>query len=314
MTISIRNIKIMALGALLLGAGLTAAAQESNDSIDMIDQGVMYVEPLFEYPVAPEELTDFRAKCDWLVENFWSKFDVKAKEAVDQGKLNHAFKVYATTCQFAAKDKVTAAVDKLMKSLQKNPMLLYQMTKAAEENIYGPRAEVWIDELYAKILTSALSNKKFPKTKRPRYELQLKQLEGSTIGYAPASFDFVRANGDAAKYFPMSTPTIIIFGDPDCDDCRMGKLRMQANVAFSKAVADGKINVLFIIPDAEQGWESRVTDFPKNWTVGASDSVSELYDMREIPEIYLVGSDGKIVEKHIGVMKAMESAMSLLDK
>ncbi|MDE6023581.1 MAG: hypothetical protein K2G13_08790, partial [Muribaculaceae bacterium] len=100
--------------------------------------------------------------------------------------------------------------------------------------------EIWIDELYEQILTAAFSNKKFPKTKRARYELQLKQLNGSSIGKRPSEFNFVRANGEPAKYFPMTTPTIIIFGDPDCDDCRMGKLRMQSNVAISKAVADGK--------------------------------------------------------------------------
>lgn len=310
----INKIKLILMGLALAGAASVAVAQEANDATDLIDPGVMYQDPLFEYPVAPEELVDFRDKCDWIAENFWNNLDLKDKEAVDQSKLNHAFQVYATTCQYASKDKVTAAVDKLLKNLQKNPLLLYQMTKAAEENIYGPRAEIWIDELYTKILSSALSNKKFPKSKRPRYELQLKQLNASTIGKRPALFDFVRADGEPAKYFPMSTPTVIIFGDPDCDECRMGKLRMQSNVNFSKAVADGKLNVLFIIPDPEDGWQSKVADFPKNWSVGASDTVSEIYDMREIPEIYVIGSDGNIVEKHIGVMKAMETALSLLEK
>lgn len=308
----IKRLKILGIGVALAGGTLSLNAQEMKDSTELIDAGVMYVEPLFEYPIAPENLTEFTDKCDWLAENFWNPLDLKTKDAVDQGKLNHAFQVYATTIQYANKDKATAAVDKLMKGLQKNPMLLYQMTKAAEENIYGPRAEIWIDELYARILTSALANKKFPKTKRARYELQLKQLNGTMIGKRPAEFDFVRANGEPAKYFPMATPTIIIFGDPDCDDCRMGKLRMQSNVAFSKAVTDGKLNVLFIIPDPEDGWQAKVADFPKNWTVGGSDTVSEIYDMREIPEVYVIGSDGNIVAKHIGVMKAMQTAMGLV--
>ena len=192
-------------------------------------------------------------------------------------------------------------------------MLLYQMTKAAEEDIYGPRAEVWIDELYVRILKAALASKKFPASKRARYELQLRQLEGTMIGSAPEKFDFVRPNGDAARYFPMATPTIIIFGNPDCDDCRMGKLRMQSNVAFSKAVADGKVNVLFIIPDAEEGWQSQLTDFPSNWTVGASDSVADIYDLREIPEVYVISSDGKVVNKHIGVLDAIATTLSLID-
>ena len=306
------KIKILALSLALMGGAVAAEAQESNDSTATIDYGVTYIEPLFEYPIAPEELTDFRDKCDWLAENFWNSLNIKSKDAVDQNKLNHAFYVYASTCQYATKEKVTASVDKLMKNLQKNPMLLYQMVKAAEETIYGPRAEFWIDELYARMLQSALPNKKFPKTKLPRYELQLKQLENSLIGSVPSKFDFVRPNGEPAKYFPMSTPSIIIFGDPDCDECRIGKLRMQSNVEFSKAVADGKVNVLFIIPDPESGWEAKVSDFPKNWTVGASDTVTDIYDMRDIPEIYVIGSDGKIVAKHIGVVGAMESALSLI--
>ncbi|MDE6695769.1 MAG: DUF5106 domain-containing protein [Muribaculaceae bacterium] len=306
------NIRIFFLSMLLFGAVTNVSAQEVNDSTDLIDTGVTYVEPLFEYPTAPENLETFTDKCDWLAENFWNKLNVKNQEAVDQAKLNHAFYVYATTIQYATKDKVTAAVDKLMKSIQKNPMLLYQMTKAAEETIYGPRSEFWIDELYARILSATLANKKFPKSKRARYELQLKQLEHSLIGVAPNRFEFTRNNGEAARYFPMSTPTILIFGDPECDDCRMAKLRMQSNVAFNKAVTDGKINVLFIIPDPEDGWEKKTVDFPKNWTVGGTETVSDLYDIRDIPEIYLIGADGKIIAKHLSAKQAMEKAMELL--
>ncbi|MDE7347401.1 MAG: DUF5106 domain-containing protein [Muribaculaceae bacterium] len=307
------NIKIWAISAFLIGFSGVAIAQEANDSTELIDSGVMYIDPLFEYPVAPEEISEFREKCNWLAENFWNPLDLKAKEAVDQAKLNHAFKVYATTAQYADKDKVTASVDRLMKNIQKNPMLLFQITKAAEETIYGPRAEFWIDELYARILSTALANKKFPKSKRARYEKQLKQLEATMIGNYPEKFDFVRPNGDQAQFFPMSTPTIIIFGDPDCDSCRMGKLRMQSNVTFSKAVADGKVNVLFIIPDPDDDWQSKMSDFPKNWSVGASDSVSEIYDIRDIPEVYVIGADGKVINKHIGVLDAMAAMLSILE-
>lgn len=306
------NIKICLISASLIVGVAISKAETPGNSAELIDSDIMYVDPLFEYPVAPEELSEFRDKCNWLVDNFWTPLDIKSKGAVDQAKLNHAFKVYATTCQFADKDKVTLAVDKLMKNIQKNPTLLVQMSKAAEETIYGPRAEFWIDELYARILSSALASKKFPEGKRARYSHQLKQLQNTMMGSAPARFDFVRANGETAQYFPMATPSIIIFGDPECDDCRMGKLKMQSNVEFSKAVADGKINVLFIIPDADSGWQEKVADFPKNWTVGASDTVGDIYDIREVPEVYLIDSDGKIANKHIGVVNAMAYALQLI--
>ena len=298
---------------MLIGVIPLGSAQVVNDSTELIDAGVMYVDPLFEYPIAPEEITGFNEKCDWLANNFWNPLDLKAKEVVDQAKLNHAFKVYASTVQYANKDVVTTAVDKLMKNLQKNPILLYQMTKAAEETVYGPRAEFWIDELYARILSSALASKKFPATKRTRYEHQLKQLENSLIGSTPRQFEFVRPNGDPAQYFPMTTPTIIIFGDPDCAECRMGKLKMQSNVTFNKAVSDGKINVLFIVPDPDEGWEKKMADFPNNWTLGASETVADILDIREVPEIYVIDAQGKIVGKHIGTVEAMNKALTLIN-
>lgn len=304
------KISIMALAAICAS---DTFAIETTDSAEVFDRGVMYVTPLFEYPVAPDNIESFSGKCDWLAENFWKSLNVKSKDAVDQIKLNHAFSTYATTCQYATKEKVSIAIDKLMKSIQKNPSLLLQFTKAAEESIYGPRAEVWIDELYVKILRNALASKKFPKSRKPRYEYQLKILEGSMIGSTPATFDFKRPNGDAAKYFPMTTPTIIIFGDPDCDDCRRSRLRMETNVAFTKAISDGKLNVLYIIPDPTDGWEKKVNGFPRNWTIGASETVADLYDMRQSPEIYVIDANGKIVEKHIDTLRAMEKSLSLIN-
>lgn len=304
------KISIMALAAIYAS---NTFAIENTDSAEVFDRGVMYVTPLFEYPIAPDDIESFSGKCDWLAENFWKSLDVKSKDAIDQIKLNHAFSTYASTCQYATKEKVSIAIDKLMKSIQKNPTLLLQFTKAAEESIYGPRAEVWIDELYVKILRNALASKKFPKSRKPRYEYQLKVLEGSMIGSTPATFDFKRPDGDAAKYFPMTTPTIIIFGDPDCDDCRRSRLRMETNVAFTKALSDGKLNVLYIIPDPTDGWEKKVNGFPRNWTIGASETVADLYDMRQSPEIYLIDASGKIVEKHIDTLRAMEKSLSLIN-
>lgn len=311
------KIKIYLLSAVIASSSLTYAqdpTDASQPATGVSEDGTIYLAPLFEYPSAPEEITDFSEKCGWLVDNFWNQLDVKSNQPIDQARLNDAFGVYTVACQYAPKQKAEASADKLLKSLQKNPTLLMQMIKAAEEKLYGPRADIWIDELYVKFLQAGVDNKKIPKARKARLESQLKQLSGSIIGGTPATFDFTRANGEQARYFPMATPTIIIFGDPDCDDCRQSRLRMEVNVAFSRAVADGKINVLYIIPDAESGWEKKVSEYPRNWTVGASDTVAELYDMRATPEIYLVGSDGKIAGKNLSAQQAMSQALEEISK
>lgn len=303
-------LKYAAIAAMSLSA--TVAFAQDAESGMLEQDGVVYLEPLFEYPSAPEDITGMTEKCDWLVDNFWNQLDVKNPNPVDQAKLNHAFGVYTIGCQYASKEKAEASADRLIKSLQKNPTLLLQMVKAAEENLYGPRADVWIDELYIKFLQGAIANKKITKTRKVRFENQLKQLQASLVGAKAPTFDFTRANGDKAQYFPMSTPTIIFFGDPECDDCRQGRLKMQSNVAFSRAVTDGKVNVLFIIPDAEDGWEKDTAGLPKGWEAGASDNASDIYDMRATPEVYVIGADGTIEAKHLSSIEAMNLALSLI--
>lgn len=311
------KIKIFLL-SISFGLAISTFAQDAADTVSpasgVSEDGVVYLEPLFEYPSAPEDIVDFNEKCAWLVENFWNQLDIKSNQPIDQAKLNHAFKVYAVGCQYAPKERVEASADKLLKNLQKNPTLLMQMIKAAEENLYGPRAEVWIDELYIKFLHAGLANKKIPKARKVRMETQAKQLEGSIVGSTPAIFDFARANGESARYFPTATPTVIIFGDPDCDDCRQSRLKMEVNVAFNRAVTDGKVNVLYIIPDAESGWEKKVSDYPRNWSVGASDTAADTYDIRTTPEIYFIGSDGKIQGKNLTAQQAMALALEAIAK
>lgn len=58
-------------------------------------QDVITIEPLFEYPTAPEELPTINEKSDYLVEHFWDRMDFKSKSTVDQNALNDAFRVYA---------------------------------------------------------------------------------------------------------------------------------------------------------------------------------------------------------------------------
>lgn len=282
-------------------------SEESGES------GVIVMDPLFEYPVAPEEIEGLEGKSEWLMENFWSPMDLKRKSAVDQTKLNHAFKVYCTPMRWAQRDKVIASVDALIHTLQKNPTLLLQFTKAAEESLYGPRADFYIDEIYVKFLDALVRNKKIKTIRKARYQRQYDILSATMPGSMAPKFKFEKRDGSDAEYFPMSTFTIIEFGDPSCSDCRMSRLRMESNASLTQAVAKGKVNVLFIIPDSSDNWKEDVKDYPDNWVVGSAENVDDIYDLRLTPAFYTIGKDGKIISKNITVEEAIRQAVENVD-
>ena len=283
----------------MLTTTCTASAQEQ-----------LKVQALFEYPVAPEELPTMTGKSNWLMQNFWNPLDLKSKQAVDQAALNHAFKVYVTPMRWADRDVSLSSVDNLVKQLQKNPTLLLQFTKAAEENLYGPRADVYIDEVYIKFLEGIVKQKKISELQRSRYDRQLKILSGSLQGSPAPHFEFERADGTIGEYYPMSTPTIIEFGDPDCTDCQLDKLRLDTNLKLSDAIDKGKVNVMFIMPAPPEGWQEKVNGYPSKWVVGASEDIDDIYDIRLTPTFYVIGGDGTIAAKNITVDNAINVALS----
>ena len=298
-----------ALTAAMAFAPLQIPAFAQAEQMQTEDSGPIVLDPLFEYPMAPEEIEGIEGKSDWLVENFWNPMDLKSKNAVDQTKLNHAFGVYVTPMRWAQKEKSLASIDALLLKLQKNPTLLYQFVKAAEENIYGPRAPFYIDEVYVRFLDALLKNKKVKPIMKTRYQHQFDVLSATMPGSRAPRFEFEKPDGLDGEYFPMSTFTIIEFGDPSCSDCRMSRLKMESNAALTQAVAKGKVNILFIIPDNTGEWKDDVANYPETWVVGAAGDVDDIYDIRLTPTFYTIGADGNIISKNITVDEAVRQAL-----
>lgn len=286
------------------GTDETPQSEESAPA----EPNVIVIDPLFDYPQAPEDITDLAGKSNYLMQHFWDTFDFKSKTAVDQIALIDAFRVYSVPMQWAEKEETYKSVDRLIENLSKNPTLLLQFTKAAEENLYGPRSSMWIDEIYLKFLDAIVKNKKISDTRKARYILHHKLLTNTLEGNVPPQFEFVSPVGNPETFTP-GLLTVIEFGDPGCSDCRMAKLKMDIDVTFSSLVEKGKINVLFIIPDPSEGWQTELADYPKHWHVGASDTVSDIYDIRLTPTFYVIGTDGKIIAKNVTVDRAMKTAI-----
>lgn len=288
---------------LVLGAFLSAPVQLSA-------QEIFTIEPLFEYPVAPESLTSLVDKSNYLLEHFWDSMDFKSTNAVDQNALNDAMKVYSVPLRWADMSKAEISVNKLIEKISKNPTLLTQFTKAAEETLYGPRAEYWIDGVYIKFLDAFLKNKKVAQSRKSRYEKHLNTIRNTMVGQKAPTFDFTGKNGKSEKYMPMSTPTIMIFGDPTIPDWRMTRMRLETSVPLRQAVEQGKINILYIVPFKMEKWESETSNYPSSWTIGIAPDISETMDIRANPSAYLIGGDGNIILKNTTVEDAVNQALN----
>ena len=275
-------------------------------------QEIIEIDPLFEYPVAPEEMESLTDRCDYIVKNFWNNFDFKRKEPVDQYALNSAFQVYASTIPYASVKEVEQSVSKLVEKISGNPVLLLQFTKAAEENFYGPRAEIWVDDLYLEFLEALIKNKKIPEARKTKYITQASALRGSKVGNVAPSFEFIDVNGTTKNYFPMSTPTLLIFGNPEDTDWRLARLKLESNLQLGDALDKGKINILYMVPYTIDNLKNVVSNYNKHWTIGQAEEISKIYDLKTIPTVYIISSEGKILRKNIPLFEAVDIVLDII--
>lgn len=259
--------------------------------------------PLFEYPVAPEDISDWGERSAWLVEHFWDGFDFKAK-TVGQAQLNHAFKTWVIPMRFAPAKVVMGSVENLLKRLKKNPGLLLQFAMAAERNIYDPAtSEVTIDDVYEQFLRAVAECKKLPQVRRVRYASQLERLTCVKPGAEMPEFDYSAPSGEQRHFeAPRGSVTLIEFGDPDCPDCLMLKLHLLTDQTLLEAQQKGDLQIAFIVPDAgeeeRQGLADLMADFPQTWSVGIATGLDDELDLRFTPSLYLLDREGRLVSKN----------------
>lgn len=295
MTKSSTYILLIALLSILPGIHINAAA---DDSIPATREQIV-IPPLFTYIEAPDSLPDLTAKANYLVKHFWDPMDFTLP-AVGQIPLSHAFSVFVTPMRWADKEVTDAAVSSLLRSLSKNPTLLLQFTKAAEDNLYSANAPIWIDHAYIPFLKALTANKVIDKNRKARYTRQLAALQRCATGAQLPPFAFTLANGDKASINYTTPLTLIVFGNPSCVDCRMAKVKLQTSDLIESLLSQNKLALYYIVPDAEaeEGWDIELAAYPYKWINGAGEALDDIYDIRNTPTIYLLDAKGTILQKN----------------
>lgn len=304
-TLNIRNIfAAMALAGTMFAGSVSVFADEP-----------IYVEPLFEYPVAPEEIDGLQPKSDYLMAHFWDGMDFSADRAVDQNALNDAFNTYASMMPYASREAVMASVANLVKSIKPLSTLTLQFTKAAEEAFYGPRASFWSDEVYIPFLKNITSNKKISEARRLRYANQLNLLEHSAAGAKFPSLRLTLRDGRHKDFVPEKELTLIEFGNPDCDDCRFAKMKLTMASDIEDMLEAGELDILFVVADAVPEDQPEILEqfkeYPENWIPGISYGADDKLDLRSTPSFYIIDKKGRIKSKAFNVIDAVDNLREL---
>lgn len=254
----------------------------------------------FLYPQAPESITDFKQKCNYTTFHFWDNCNLKSAFS-SRKKMKGAFEDFVSIAVHASRDTTFSTIKSLIENVRKVPNNMLTLGEIAEEVLYSDSSEIYSEELYLPFAEAVAGTKKIPSASRLRFERQANILGHTQVGMIAPNFEFIKPDGSKGNlHESFGKRILLIFNDPDCDDCKMTMVRLSADFNLKQLIEKGYINLVSITPsEASQEWKDAVADYPAEWIVGSAEDVDNMFDVSNTPTILYLDPNGKILSKTI---------------
>lgn len=257
----------------------------------------------FPYPQVPEDLTTLSQRCNFLVDKFWERCNIKQSfSSID--RLNEAFGDWVSFMPYASADTIFPAIDRYIEAVAKTggPNLL-QVVEMAEHWMYADSSEYYSEELYIPFCKAGAEHKKMPKKEKAKYAAKLRVLENSGLGKTVAPFDYTAPDGSRHSFADVvASRVILLFMLPDCFDCTLAKTRLAADYNLGALTSQGLVKVMVITPgEPTDEWKAEAATYPEGWVAASMPDAEELFDLSASPSIYYLNARHKVLGKHLSV-------------
>lgn len=266
----------------------------------------------FEYPTAPDSLATLQEKTSYIVLRFWDKADMK-KLLNDTLAFNEAFADYVSFIPYASADSVKKSIINLTSRYKNDAKSTLKIVKAAEKNLFSAEAPFWADEQYMLFTKAALSNKKISAKDKTHYLNHVKMLNGSQVGSTALPMTYTTRHGAVHQLYDQPGEfTLLYIHGPECKDCDMISLRLETDFAVNSLSKNGTLKIVDIYTGTpDENWKKSVEKYPYEWEAGTSDDIGEYIDVRNLPAMYLLDKDRKIILRDMNINQALSMASAI---
>ena len=232
----------------------------------------------YPVPAVPDSITDAAARCDYATARYWDRYDFNDTTLLRTDYAEQALVDFLWLAKYASEKGREQAVDKWVRLMKSSPVAYRYFVGKARQYLTNPESPV-----YALIA--------------------MERITGNRIGDVATDFAYYTADGQRRLLSETATDrmTLLLFYDPDCDNCRNMIARLRTDAVVNKAVAQKRLTVLAVYTEEDYDrWRASLKDMPANWTVATDHAVvatDELYDLTVMPALYLLDSQKRVVQK-----------------
>ncbi len=260
---------------------------------------------VLQMPEIPSSLTSPTDRAAYLLEHFWDNMDfgdgkyARNEKFVEQNVVN-----FLSVMPHAPSDAQVNAIETLYEKSSVDSTSLQLVDDMIETYLYGYDSPMYSEELFLNFVEARLASDFFDADSKVRDSMLRESILKNRIGTIATDFHFVTPSGTDATLLSTvadADKTILIFYDPECEDCH------RAIAAIKESPALSTINVIAVYDGGEADvWKDGLDDMPQGWIVGMTlESVEEsgAYDFPATPTIFLLGENGVVLLKNTNVDK-----------
>lgn len=278
--------------------------------------GLSSVEPLFEYPKVPDQLTKVNMRSNYMVLHLWDECPLDKEDITNVESFRETFSDFVSFFVLADYDEVEKGVKKFVDKVAKNKTNLNSVLGFVDTEIFAPQSRHWSDDVYTIFAKAFLDNRKVDKNVKAMLETNLQMLANSKLDTQLGNLTFVNPRDGKALLYDLTSEYVFVFFNTDGSvDDSIYKLRLNTDVATNTLIKNGNISIVSVYsgttPDAKLEGE------PENWYVAKLDNMQQTYDMRVKPTLYILSKDKKIIAKSpavsqiLGMTAQMKAALNL---
>lgn len=259
----------------------------------------------FTLPAIPDTLQTVELRSSYLVAHYWDRFSfadslqfMNQPEMVEQALVDYV-DLFRLVPAAEAENSLSALMDQASVTL--NGFLFFYNT--LEKYLYDATSPMRNEALFIPVLQKMMASNKLSDDDKLRPAMLLKSVSKNKVGSMAADFSYTKPDGSRHQLSEVQTPlTLLLFFDPECDDCHQVIMRLEKTDVLNQLTADRQLTVLAVYPgENKRLWQTMAQHMLPTWEIGMDESQTiynkELYDILGFPSMYLLDQHKTVILK-----------------
>ncbi len=267
------------------------------------------IDSLLPLPEVPAELTLPAERAAYVIGHFWDEMDFSdtlLSRNVEFVERN--FAEYASLFPHARPDTIDCLVGGLLGRCAADLGAYLTMADVAEKYLFEAGSPMRNYDHYRSFLEAlAAQGSPLDSLRRERYAHQLEMVRRNGRGELASDFTAVRSDGRRGTFrqlLPGTPLRLVLFYDPECDDCVDAIDAIQASAVIGEAVGSGRLGIAAVCATCgAEALGATAGKIPSGWTeMRAADEPltdMELYLLPSFPTLYLLDGSGRVVLRDV---------------